>query len=297
LAFIPIYDGNPYNYIRRPWVSWSLILVNVVIFFVFQHGGWEDADRGSVLGYGLIPAAFNGHDLRPEIYQAFLSSCAPFFGVGERLVHSAQSCWVQPLPDWATLFTYAFLHGDFWHILGNMVFLWVFADNIEDSLGHFRFLVFYVLCALAGGFAYIWSDPVSIAPVIGASGAVAGIVAAYFILYPFAKVWILILGRIPLRLNAFLVLGFWILFQVYSLVVVDDSGDNIIAWWVHIGGLAAGAVLVVVLRRKGVRLFYHPPPPVPMTPPPAAAPVIAAGGPDRRETEPTGYVDGPWGRH
>jgi membrane associated rhomboid family serine protease len=134
-----------------------------------------------------------------------------------------------------------------------MVFLWVFADNVEDATGHARFLVFYGLTAIGGGIAYVLSAPSSTSPLIGASGAIAGIIAAYFMLTPYAKVWILVLGPIPVRLRALWVLGFWIAFQVYSALA--GTGDSQIAWWTHVGGLATGAVLILFLRRRDVALF------------------------------------------
>ena len=256
MAFIPLYDGNPLRYIRHPWVAWGLIAVNAAVFFFFE-GGLKGADEASVLSYGLIPALVDHVLPRPDDLAA--------------------------IPEWATLFTYSFLHADFWHLGGNMIFLWVFADNVEDCLGHVRFLIFYVICAIAAGGAYVLSSPASHAPVIGASGAIAGVVAAYFLLYPYAKIWILAFGRIPLRLNALWVLGFWILFQVYA--AFQTSNDDT-AWWAHIGGLASGAILVLFLRRPGVRLFARPVPPVPaVVPRPAAPPSIAP--PD---------IDGPWTR-
>ena len=115
-----------------------------------------------------------------------------------------------------TLVTYAFLHGDFWHLAGNMIFLWVLADNVEDALGHGRFLIFYLLCAIAGGYAYVLTDPASAAPVIGASGAIAGCISAYLLLHPKAKMWVLVFARIPIRLSALYVLGFWIVVQTAS---------------------------------------------------------------------------------
>ncbi len=162
--------------------------------------------------------------------------------------------------------THAFLHGNLWHLIGNMVFLWVFADNVEDDFGHVRFVLFYVMCAIAAGYAYVLTDPASQAPVIGASGAVAGIVAAYLMLHPRQKVWVLALGRIPLRLSAFWVLGFWVLFQFYAILVARPGDD--VAWWSHVGGLAAGAVLTLVMRRRGVPLFDRAPV-LPAPPPPA----------------------------
>jgi membrane associated rhomboid family serine protease len=265
VAFIPLYDGNPLRYIGKPWVSWSLIAINVAVFFLVESGGMHGADHASVVDYGLIPALLEDKIARPT-----------------ELVD---------IPNWLTLITHAFLHGDFWHLAGNMIFLWVFADNIEDSLGHGRFLLFYFLCAIGGGYAYVLSDTASLAPLIGASGAIAGIVAAYFILYPYAKVWVLAFGRIPLHLNAVWVLGFWILFQVYALV--GGSGESEVAWWTHIGGLAVGALLVPILRRPGVKLFSRPEPVLPglqtlrMPPSPPASPPPSDAAP---------YVDGPWSR-
>jgi membrane associated rhomboid family serine protease len=143
--------------------------------------------QASAISFGLIPAAFNGQAERPVEIAA--------------------------VPDLLTLVTYAFLHADLMHLLGNMIFLWVFADNVEDALGHLRYLVFYMLCAIAAGYAFVLSDPTSHAPVIGASGAVGGNIAAYLLLHPRAKVWILLFLRIPLRLSAMYVLGFWVIFQ------------------------------------------------------------------------------------
>jgi membrane associated rhomboid family serine protease len=228
LAFIPLHDANPWRHIRRPWVAWGIIAANFVIYFAVAVGG--EAAQASVFSFGLIPAAFNGFAERPLELTA--------------------------VPDTLTLVTYAFLHADLMHLLGNMLFLWVFADNVEDALGHVRYFIFYVLCAVAAGYAFVLSDPSSEAPVIGASGAVGGNIAAYLLLHPRAKVWVLLLLRIPLRLSAVYVLGFWILFQFVAAI---GGGEDGIAWWAHIGGLVAGAVLVVFMRRRGVPLFDRAP--------------------------------------
>ena len=159
---------------------------------------------------------------------------------------------LQAVPDAATLVTYAFLHGDWMHLIGNMLFLWVFGDNVEDAMGHVRYLVFYLACAAGAGFAYAITSFGSDAPLIGASGATAGIIVAYLMLHPHVKIWILALGRIPLRLSARWVLGAWIVLQVYNVVVDQDSN---VAWSAHIGGLITGAILVLFLRRRGVPLF------------------------------------------
>ena len=224
MAFIPLYDGNPLRYIRYPYVNWALIAVNALIFFFVEQGTFVDADRVSSMIYGLIPAAINHLEERPEDFAV--------------------------VPDYLTLVTYSFFHADFWHLAGNMIFLWVFGDNVEDSLGHLRYLFFYLVSAAGAGYAYALSDPESAAPLIGASGAVAGIVAAYLLLHPRAKVWILAFARIPLHISALWVLGFWIVFQVYA--VLTAGPDDEVALWAHIGGFVTGAVLVLFLRRRGV---------------------------------------------
>ena len=227
MAFIPLYDTNPLRHIKRPWVAWGLIAVNVVVYFVVESGTAGEASDASVITFGLFPAVFSGADVSRSA-----------------------------LPDVATLITYSFLHADFWHLAGNMVFLWVLADNVEDALGHLRFLAFYLLCAAGAGYAYVLSDPAMGGPVIGASGAIAGTISAYLILHPRAKMWVLAFGRIPLRLSAVYVLSFWIVFQVAAVLMGSQSNT---AWWSHIGGLICGAVLVLLMRRKNTPLFDHQP--------------------------------------
>lgn len=232
MAFIPIYDTNPLRNIRRPWVAWALLATNIVVFFAFQQGYTGEASEASVVYFGLIPALFTG---AVEV--------------------------TDDLPGWVTIVTSAFLHGDIWHLAGNMIYLWVLADNVEDALGHVRFFAFYILSAVAAGYTMVLTDPAGEEVVIGASGAVAAIVAAYLILTPRAKIWVLLFGRIPLHLSAVWVLGSWVALQVVSVMAGEDDGT---AWWAHIGGLVAGAVLVVVMRRRGVPLFGAVPSPVPV---------------------------------
>jgi len=231
VAFIPFYDGEPLRHIRRAYVTYALIAANILVFFIVQDGRWSASDYASAVSYGVIPATFSDLAVRPSD--------------------------LDEIPDFLTLLTYGFLHGDLWHLFGNMIFLWVFADNVEDSLGRVRFLIFYFLSLVGAGYAYVLAEPQSEAPVIGASGAVAGVIAAYLILHPFAKVWILALGRIPLHLSAFWVLGFWILFQLYQ-VVFTEGGE--IAWWTHIGGFLTGALVVLLLKPADVPLFARPEP-------------------------------------
>ncbi|MCV0425552.1 MAG: rhomboid family intramembrane serine protease [Roseibium sp.] len=224
--FIPLHDHNRLEHVPFPYVNLTIIALNVVIFFLFQGAGETEAVGASSLSYGLIPVVlFDIRDLAPHL---------------------------QVLPDWMSLITYAFLHGGFMHLIGNMLFLWVFGDNVEDAMGHVRYLIFYLLCAAAGGYAYAILDVNSEVPLIGASGAVSGVVAAYLMLHPRVKVWVLAFGRIPLRLSAQWLLGAWVLYQVVNAVI---SGDSQVAWIAHLGGLAAGAILVIFFRRKDVPLF------------------------------------------
>jgi membrane associated rhomboid family serine protease len=152
----------------------------------------------------------------------------------------------------ATLLTYMFFHADVFHLVGNMLFLWVFGDNVEDAMGHLRFLVFYLACGVFAALFHAWMLPDSDLPLIGASGAVAGVIAAYLMLHPRVGVWVLAFKVIPLRITAGLALGVWIALQVV-MVAMPDMGP--VAWWAHIGGLIAGAVLIFFMRRPGVPLF------------------------------------------
>jgi membrane associated rhomboid family serine protease len=224
--FIPLHDSNDLKHIKLQWVTWSLIAINAL--------------SGALPN---LPAQTASSQQRP--YSAWVSFPR----------------WSTILPNCshpgsgsedATYITYSFLHGNLLHLGSNMIFLWVFGDNVEDAMGHFRFLIFYMACAAAGAFAHGFLFPDSESPLIGASGAVAGIVAAYLILHPKVRVWVLVLGRIPLPLPAFIPLLFWVLFQ-FIMVVTDLGGE--VSWAAHVGGIICGAVLVLVLRRSGVPLF------------------------------------------
>lgn len=223
--FIPLYDTNRLRHIRLQYVTIGLIALNTLIYLVTALGG-EDFNNAAVLGLGFIPSVV--HD-KAEL--------APQFVV---------------IPESLSYLTYAFLHADIFHLGGNMLFLWVFGDNVEDALGHIRYLIFYLLCAIAGAAfqgLVAWDSQV---PLIGASGAIAGVVAAYLILYPRVKVWVLAFARIPLRIPAFIPLILWIGFQV---VMFAAGGENQVSWACHIGGIIAGAVLVLILRSRGVPLL------------------------------------------
>jgi membrane associated rhomboid family serine protease len=224
--FVPLHDENTLKSIRFQWVTILLIARNVLIYFL------ETArlDEVAIAGFAIVPKELFDTSLLP----------IPVEQVGPQF------------PERLTLLTYMFFHGDILHLAGNMLFLWVFGDNVEDAMGHLKFLLFYLACGVFGGLVHAWIDPTSEIPLIGASGAVAGVIAAYLVLHPRVRVWVLALKAIPLRISAAFALGLWILMQIV-MVLVPQVGP--VAWWAHIGGLIAGAVLVVFLRRPGVPLF------------------------------------------
>lgn len=228
--FVPLHDTNPLKRIRFQYVTVALILINFAIFVIFQTGWVIPLDDENTVAFAVIPAKL----------MAGGPSDGTMFASGAFM------------PERFTLLTYMFLHGSWIHLIGNMLFLWVFGDNIEDAMGHIRFLMFYLMCGIFAAVLHAWMMPNSDMPLIGASGAVAGIIAAYLILHPKVKVWVLALWRIPIRITAAWALGIWIVVQVGSIFF---EGEEAIAWWAHIGGLLAGAVLIIFMRRRGVILF------------------------------------------
>jgi membrane associated rhomboid family serine protease len=226
-VFVPIFDENPLRVIRAQFITMVLIALNVAVYAVEVTG------------------------LQPAIIASFAVVPAELFGTGfaDRM---GASRGLVAVPEHLTVLTYMFFHGDVLHLASNMLFLWVFGDNVEDALGHLRFLLFYLLCGAAAGLVHAAMLPNSRIALIGASGAVAGVIAAYLMLHPRVKIWVIVLRFIPLRISAALALGAWIATQVV-MVLIPEIGP--IAWWAHIGGLLAGAVLVVFLRRPGVILF------------------------------------------
>jgi membrane associated rhomboid family serine protease len=220
-VFLPLYDGVPLAYLKAPLVTRALIGACAAAWLLTGLGLLPVSEHRIVAGLGVIPAVLFGTAALPQ---------------GLPLV-----------PEPITLVTSLFLHGSFLHLAGNMLFLWVFGDNVEDGMGHARFLIFFLLCGIAACLAHCLMNPLSTAPLIGASGAIAGVVAAYLILYPRVKVWALYFGRLPLQVPAMYAIGFWILLQVGSAFL---SGDQDVGWFAHLGGLAAGAALTPMLRRR-----------------------------------------------
>jgi membrane associated rhomboid family serine protease len=218
---VPIYDDNPFGPPVKPVVTWCLIAANLAIFFYEIAASQLALDR-MFDTFSLTPAAFTG-----EI--------------------EARG-W---LPAWATVITYQFFHADIAHIVGNMVFLWVFGDDIERAVGRWRFLAFYLLCGVVGGLAFVANDPQSRIELIGASGAIAGVVVAYVMLRPCAKITVL-LGIIPLRISAYWVVGLFVLTQLWNL---GASSKSEVAYWAHFGGMLAGGLLFPLIKPSQVKLF------------------------------------------
>jgi membrane associated rhomboid family serine protease len=207
----------------------ALIAINVLAFLGQLSIGTENI---ALMNFAVVPN---------ELFLA---------GMGG--IYPADATMAIAIPEPATLISYMFLHGDWLHLISNMLFLWVFGDNVEDAMGHARFLVFYLACGVLAAMTHALIMPDSGDALIGASGAVSGVVSAYLILHPKVSVWVLALKFIPLRISAAFVLGFWILTQLV-MVMMPEVGP--VAWWAHIGGLIAGAVLLPFFRRPGVALF------------------------------------------
>lgn len=225
MPFIPLHDTTPRYLIARPWTTWALIVACILVYLVQVAGGEEGFVR-LVYGFGTIPAVLTGSArLGPELAAA------------------------DPL---VTLLTYQFLHGGFMHLAGNMLYLWVFGDNVEDAMGHARFLLFYLICGVAAAVAQVAYDPANATPLIGASGSISGVLGAYLILHPKSRVLVPI-GFIPLYLPAWLLLIFWFGFQFFA--ALGGPATENVGWWAHIGGFVAGVVLIFVFRYRAVPLF------------------------------------------
>jgi membrane associated rhomboid family serine protease len=221
--FLPLHDRNPIKHIQFPFVTYGLIGINLFVYMLQATQPIYEFNA-TVISLGIIPVELLGRSLNAGI------------------------------PDWQTLVTYQFLHGSWLHVLSNMLFLWIFGDNIEDALGHVKFVIFYIVCGIGAGLAHAVFNAGGYGPLVGASGSVAGLMGAYIVLFPHARVYVLfrIVIPIPLPLPAVWMLAAWFGVQLFSLVA---AGDQPIAWWAHIGGMIIGAALVVPLRRREVELF------------------------------------------
>ena len=218
---VPLYDDNPFTPPVKPVVTWGLIALNLAIL-LYEVGASQLALDRIIDSFSLMPAAFIGD-------------------TGAR-------GWV---PAFLTIITYQFFHADITHVVGNMIFLWVFGDDIERVLGRGRYLAFYLLCGIIGGLVFVANDPHSTIELIGASGAVAGVVVGYVMLRPCAKITVL-LGVIPLRISAYWVVGLFVVSQLWNL---GASSKSEVAYWCHFGGMLGGAVLFPLFKPRAVRLF------------------------------------------
>lgn len=221
---IPIRDDAPR--ITVPFVVWLLIAINVAAF-LFQVGMAADSPRAAhalVASFGVVPARVSG------------------------VLGGSETLFAGLLP----VVTSMFLHGGWMHLIGNMWFLWIFGDNVEDELGHGVFLLFYLVCGIVAAAAQILSDPASTIPMVGASGAVAGVMGAYMMRFPRARVTILIpifFFWTTFQLPAFLMLSYWLLVQFVS---GSSSSVGGVAWWAHVGGFVGGLALVLLRPRRRV---------------------------------------------
>jgi membrane associated rhomboid family serine protease len=222
---------------RLAIVTGTIILINVLAWLFVQGAGSTSALARSVCELGLIPGELTG-SLPPGTQ----------FPMGEGL-----ACATDPGRQLSHVLTHMFLHGSWMHLLGNMWFLWLFGNNVEDSMGRLRFLAFYLLCGLAAAAAQIVTSPNSPIPMVGASGAISGVMGAYLVLYPRVRVYTLVpLGFFitSMALPAWVMLGYWFLIQFVSgLVSVGGEGGGV-AFWAHVGGFVAGLVLVKLFSRS-----------------------------------------------
>jgi membrane associated rhomboid family serine protease len=232
---IPLHDDNPTT--TRPYVTVG-ILITCLLVYVWQHLFLTsvDSDQAPYV-FGVVPALLTG---RQEL--------APGFEV---------------IPPWATVFSSMFMHAGFWHLAGNMLYLWIFGNNIEDAMGHVRFFVFYLLCGVAAVIAQVAPNPGSDIPMVGASGAISGVLGAYMLLFPRARVLLgLPLGFLIVQLGRFpaiWVLAAWFVMQLVmgavSAAKDPDASQGGIAFGAHIGGFIAGLALVAFFKHRHVPLW------------------------------------------
>lgn len=224
---IPISDDNP----SRLWpvITWSLILGCIGVYaWEVSLGREMDA---AIAVFGFTPAAL-------------LKGYVPIPDVG-------------PLPAGFTILSSMFMHASLLHIAGNMLYLWIFGNNVEDGMGHLRYLVFYFVCGAAAALTLAYIDPASRVPMVGASGAISGVLAAYVMLFPRARVLVIVpLGIIfyPFRIAAIWVVGFWFLLQLFSAAATRPDQPGV-AFWAHVGGFLAGIVLTPFFKSSDFPLF------------------------------------------
>lgn len=230
---IPLRDDQPT--FSTPFINYFLIALNSLIYL------WELSVE--MQSPRALNAFVNQFGLIPHHAVAVLTSHGHF----------------DPASAFVPIFTSMFLHASFMHVAGNMLFLWIFGDNVEDFLGHFKYLVFYLTSGVAAAFTQILVNPSSRLPTVGASGAIAGVLGAYFILYPRARVLVWFPPIFLFHVPAWLMLGYWFLYQFFSgtvTVIAETAQQGGVAFWAHIGGFAAGVILIKVFPERPHRYRY-----------------------------------------
>jgi membrane associated rhomboid family serine protease len=233
---LPLHDDEKLKYLRLPIVNLFLIAINVLVFLIVQSDILGDP-LTVMRGFAVIPRVLFG--------EAQLAK------------------WIVGPPAPATLLTSLFFHSGVMHIVGNMLFLYVFGDNIEDAMGSLHYLLFYLCCGVVGGLAYVYAEPHSILPLVGASGAISGVCAAFLLLYPRSTIFGLVAGVLPIHASAWVFVGTWAVLQVASYFLAPQTH---VAWIVHVGGIAAGLALTPLFKRRSVPLL-GPKPRRPVEPP------------------------------
>jgi len=237
----PIRDDNPS--ILVPYATMAIIALNAAAWLLVQGLSSEPALSSSICRFGLIPGEL-------------LGTVAP----GTRVQISQTAICILGHSSPLTLVSSMFLHGGWLHIIGNMWFLWVFGNNVEDAMGHVRFVVFYLLCGLAAATTQVLVSPDSTVPMVGASGAIGGVMGAYVLLYPRVNVHLLIfLGFFvtTIAVPAYFMLGYWFLLQLISGIGTLEQTGGGVAFWAHTGGFLAGVALIVLFRNPEL-LAQHP---------------------------------------
>jgi membrane associated rhomboid family serine protease len=235
----PLRDENPQ--LKVPFVTFILIGLNAAAWFFLQGLGTEPALSWSVCRLGLIPG-----DLLGAVDSV-------------RAAHDLP-CPIDGQSTWLTVLSSMFMHGSWLHIIGNMWFLWIFGGNVEDSMGHTRFAMFYLICGAAAAAAQVAADVASPVPMVGASGAIGGVMGAYIVLYPRVHVHMLfILGFYvtTFAVPAVTMLGYWIVVQFLGGLMSQGASGGGVAFWAHIGGFVAGAVLIMLFKDERL-LAQHP---------------------------------------
>jgi rhomboid family protein len=227
MGMIPIGDDNLAGG-PPPLVNWLLIAANVAAFFLELSQPSERALQSFITAWGVVPREYSsGHDIAPLI----------------------------PLPFWSTLITSMFLHGGWMHLGGNMLYLWIFGDNLNKVMGQVRYFLFYIVCGLAAGLAHIAFNSGSGVPSVGASGAISGVLGGYMVLFPRNRVRVMMRGGIT-AVPAYVMLGLWILIQIVSGAMGQGGEGGGVAFMAHIGGFAAGLVLVKLFAAGRARTSY-----------------------------------------